>query len=695
MATVSARTRRFALVVATIVLVSGLAVTASATTPASEPLNSTEANTTPSHQNPTEVSESGDSQEVGSYLARQLGSRLNASAIATSDEEYETGLALIGNEYDVLLEKYATVSADTDLAETAAQFNLTREQQREIITSAQQLNQTAAAYQQAVENGNEEEARALARNIVQNASELNQSTTALNQRYGTLETETNLNFDAAQEALNVSQRRLTQAAGAVAAREFTETTLTIQPAQSNLSATEPTAVSGRLTAANGTAIANATIQIGIGEDTITARTRDNGTYTAMYQPLVVAPNASVLTATYTPAPAAPYLSSTASTNISVHGQPATSITVTNATTEAQFGDSVNVSGYTNITDRDAGSRVGLPVTLQVAGEELAQTETTANGSFRFQIRLPEQIPAGETTLRVVLATEDLILPPSNTTVPLTVASTPTVLTVEMADNEGTDQNVSIAGTLTTEEGEPLADRSLQLQLADTPIETVETDATGQYQTTIDRAEISEETQMLTVEFAPTGSNIEASTAEQTLPVSSTSPFRRPILVGGILTLLIAGGLLTWWRDTTVWRWLRNQVAGENTSTQSAVPSATDTRDESLPSSVASEAIDSSSDTLIERAQTALDAGDPDAAVQFAYAAFRTQMTPADGDLPETHWELYDRWQGIDHSDSSEIHQLTTAYEQATFAPESVSTETAQTVVGMLPSIVGALETHSA
>lgn len=691
----SARTRWFVLVVATLLLVSGLAVTASATTPASEPLNSTDANTTPSHQNPTEVSESGDSQQVGAYLARQLGSRLNASALATSDEEYETGQALIGDEYDVLLEQYAAVADDADLEETAAQFNLTREQQREIIASAQQLNQTAAAYQQAVENGNEEEARALARNIVQNASELNQSTTALNQQYGTLETQTNLDFDAAQDSLNTSQRRLTQAAGAVASREFTETNVTVEPAQSNLSATEPTAVSGRLTAANGTAIANATIQVGIGEDRVTTRTRDNGTYTATYQPLVVAPNASALTATYTPAPAAPYLSSTATTNVSVHGQPTTSIAVTNATTDARFGDQVNISGDANITTGDTRSRAGLPVTLQVAGEELARTETTANGSFTLQTTLPERIAAGETTLRVGLATEDLILAPSNTTAPLTVASTPTVLTVEMADNEDTDQNISIAGTLTTEEGEPLTDRSLQLRLADTPVETVETDATGQYQTTIDRADISAETQTLTVAFAPSRSSLEASTAEQTLPVSSTSPFRRPILVGGILTLLIAGGLLVWWRDTAVWGRLRRQVTGENTVTESAIPSASDTRDESLPGSGTVEPSDSAGDALLERAQTALDAGDPDTAVQLAYAAFRAQITPTDGDLPETHWELYDRWQAMDQSDSSQVHQLTTAYEQATFAPESVSTETAQTVVGMLPSIVGSSEPHSA
>ncbi|WP_434522760.1 hypothetical protein [Halorubrum sp. AS12] len=634
------------------------------------------------------MSEGGDSQQVGAYLARQLSSRLNASAVATSDEEYETGQALLGDEYDVLLEQYSAVADDTDLEETAAQFNLTREQQREIIASAQQLNQTAAAYEQAVANGNDTEARALARNIVENASELNQSSTTLNQQYETLETQSNLNFDPAQDSLNTSQRRLTQAAGAVATREFTETNLTVQPAQSNLSATEPTAVSGRLTAANGTAIANATIQVGIGEDTVTTRTEANGTYTARYQPLVVAPNASALTATYTPDPAAPYLSSTATTNISVHGQPATSVTVTNATTEARFEDPVNVSGYANITEGDTQSRAGLPVTLQVAGEQLAQTETTANGSFTLQTVLPERIPAGETTLRVGLATEDLILTPSNTTVPLTVSSRPTTLSVETVDNENDAQNVSVAGTLTTDEGEPLAERSLQLRLADTTVGTVETDATGRYQTTIDRAAISEEAQTLTVQFAATGSSLEGSTAEQTLPVSSTSPFRRPALVGGTLILVVGGSLLvSRWRDGTVWAQLRSRLGGAGTATQSATATTAETQiGEPSPTVVSDDGEATGDMSLIDRAQIALDADDPDAAVQLAYAAFRAHATRDASDVPQTHWELYEQWQTTDHSESNQVYQLTTAYEQATFAPDSVSVETAQTVIGMLPSL---------
>lgn len=684
----SARTRRFALVVATIILVSGLAISASATTPAPEPLNSTATNTTPSHQNPTEVTESGDTQQVGAYLARQLGSRLNASAIATSNEEYETGQSLIGDEYDVLLEQYSTVADDTDLEETAEQFNLTRDQQREIIASAQQLNQTAAAYQRAVENGNEEQARALARNLVQNASELNQSTTTLVQQYETLETQTNLNFDPAQDALNTSQRRLTQAAGAVATREFTQTNLTVQPAQSNVSATEPTAVSGRLTAANGTAITNATIQVGIGEDTVTTNTDVNGTYTTTYQPLIVGPNASTLTAAYTPDPAAPYLSSTATTNVSVHGQSATSVTVTNATSEARFEDPVDVSGYVNITDGATRSRAGLPVTLQVGGQQLARTETTANGSFALQTALPERIPAGETTLRVGLTTEDLILTPSNTTVPLTVSSTPTTLSVKIVDAESDTENVSVAGTLTTDEGEPLADRSLQLRLADTPVGTVETDTTGRYQTTIDQSAISAETQTLTVAFAATGSNLEASTAEQTLPVSSTSPFRRPALVGGILILVVGGSLVvSRWRDGAVWAQLRNPLGGEDTARQSAPATTAEPQTGKPSAAVAGDDSEVRGDTsLIERAQIALDAGDPDAAVQLAYAAFRAHATRVVSDAPQTHWELYEQWQTTDQDESTQVYQLTTAYEQATFAPDSVSVETAQTVIGMLPEM---------
>ena len=690
-----AQTRRIALVVATIILVSGLAISASATTSAPEPLNSTDANTTPSHLDPAEVTEDGDSQQVGAYLARQLGSRLNASAIATSNEEYETGRALIGDDYSVLLEQYAAVAADTDLEETAAQFNLTREQQREIIVAAQQLNQTATAYQQAVENGNETEARTLARSIVQNASELNQTTATLSQQYKTLETQTDLDFAPARDALNTSQRRLTQAAGVVATREFTETNVTVQPTTANLSATAPTVVSGRLTATNGTAIANATIQVGIGEDTVVTQTNANGTYTTTYQPLAVTPNASTLTVAYTPAPTAPYLSSTATENISVHGQSATAVTITKSTTTARFADPVTVSGYVNTSVGTTRSQASLPVTLTIAGEQLTRTETVDNGSFAFQTALPERIPAGKTELRVGLQSENLILASSNTTASLTVDSTPTTLTVERADSEDTEQNITITGTLTTADGDPLTDRTVRLRIADTPLETIETDALGQYRTTIDRDSLSSDAQTLTVQFAPSRSNLEASTAELPLPVSSGLPVSRPALVGGALAILVvSGGWLIWWRNKRPWGSIQNLLTGDGSASEPPFAPTESPHGADLSASVPAADGVSVTETLRERAQTALDAGETDTAVQLAYAAFRAHASQAGGNLPETHWELYNRWQSMTGADSTELYELTNAYEQAAFAPESVSSDTAQTVIGLLPSVIDGSETHT-
>jgi hypothetical protein len=330
----------------------------------------------------------------------------------------------------------------------------------------------------------------------------------------------------------------------------------------------------------------------------------------------------------------------------------------------------------------------LPVTLQVGGEQLARTETTANGSIVFQTAFPERIPTGETTLRVGLATDQLIPASSNTTAPLTVSSTPTTLTVERVGNENDTQNVSVAGALTTDDGEPLAGRSLQLRLGETSLETVETDATGEYQTTIDRDAISDDAQTLTVQFAATGSSLEASTAEQTLSVSSPTPLRRPALIGGSLALLVAGGLIViWWQNGARWEQLRSRVGLTETTTQESPVSTAGSQGEESPTLPAEYADTAGETSLSERAQTALDAGDPDAAVQLAYAAFRARMAPDVTDPPGTHWELYDWWQAMDRSDTAQVYELTTTYEQATFAPESVSTERAQAVLEILPSLI--------
>ncbi|RLM49543.1 DUF4129 domain-containing protein [Halorubrum sp. Atlit-28R] len=685
----SRRVRRFAVFATVMLLVGGVAVGAGATAPAPiESGNETAPDSPPSHQNPTNVTESGDSQQVARYLNSQLVSRLNASALAVSDEEYAKGQQLLGADYDLLLEQYGAVAAGTDTEQIVTRFNLTREQQREIINKAQQLNQTATLYQAAVRNGDDERARALARDIVENASELNASTATLNEQYANLETQTNLSFETTQEAIVTNQRRLTQAAGAIASREFTETNVSVQTAQPNLSAASPTQIHGRLVAANGTPVTNATVEIAVGDDTITTQTDSVGRYTTSYQPLLVSSNISTLTASYRPASGDPFLSSTATTSISVTGQQPSTLSVTNATTSAGFGDPLRVSGDVNIHSVENRSLAGLPVVLQIGERKVATGSTTANGSYTLATTLPETIAPGEYTVRVRLAADGLTVAPTVAMTQLTVQSTPTELSVETNDTETDSENISITGTLTTDTGDPLADRTLQLQLGSVPFKTVRTDSTGQYQATIDRASVQDEdTRVLTVQFAASGSNLESSTAEQTLSLSATNPGRQLVLVAGLLFVLIMGGLLVIREQfTTQWAQLRNSVSWDtDDKTETSVNTDETEAGRLAVADIPDETTSADSMSLRERAQNALNAGDPDAAVQFAYAAFRNEIrSPID--RSQTHWEVYNQWRATDQSEAAAVRQLTTAYEQATFASEPVSVETAQKVVELLPSL---------
>ena len=691
---VSAHVRRFAVFATLLLLVSGIAVGVSATTPApTEPRNETEPETPSSHQDPTNVTEAGDSQQVARYLSSQLASRLNASALAAGDEEYVEGRMLLGGDYDALLAQYAAVAEDGNAAQTAAQFNLTREQQLEILNRAEQLNQTAAAYQAAVENGDDDRARALARDIVANASELNASTAALNQQYANLESQTNLSFDTAQDSIATNQRRLTQAAGAIASREFSDTNVTVQLGQTNLSATTPTTASGRLTTANGTVVDNATIRVGIGSDTVTTQTDSNGTYTTSYQPLNVSTNASTLTATYVPASAAPFLSSTATTPITVTGQHTASISITNATTSAGFGDRVRVSGDVDLRSVENRSLARLPIVLQIGERELATTSTAPTGSYAINTILPETFAPRKHPVRVVLATEGRTVAPAVATTQLTVQSTPTELSIETTETETDAQNLTIAGTLTTAGGDPLADQTLQLQLGETPLETIQTDETGQYQTALDRSRIrNQDTRVLTVHFAASESNLEPSTAEQTLSLPVANQNRQLVFVGGALLLLLVGGtLVVRWQFTTQWTRIHKWL-GWRPAEQEVPATPVETEPGHTAAADLSEDASSADDlSLRDRAQTALNSGDSDVAVQLAYAAFRTQ-TRGVVDRSQTHWEVYDRWCATDLPEASAVHQLTTAYEQAAFASESVSTEAAQAIIDSLPSLTDVSDT---
>ena len=692
----SARYCRLSVLVAVVVVISviaGSVSVAGVSNPAPNVLLQTEtttngstntSNSTPPHTNPEEIDESGDDQRVATYLATRLGSRLNASAIAVSDQAFEDSRTPLGEDYDVLLEQYSVIAEDIDAEDTAERFNLTREQQRAIIDSAEDLNQTAIAYQRAVEAGDDEQARELGRDILETTAELNASTTTLNEQYEALEGEADINLGAAQAALNQSQQRLTQSAAAVAQREFTATTLTVETNRTTLSASEPIRVSGQLTTTGGEPISDAPLSVGIGEDRITTHTNGNGGFTTTYQPLLAPINASTLTVAYEPPSDAPYLSATATQRVSLTDQTDSELIIANSTETAVFSETVRANGSVQLLAETDRALDGLPVVLTVGGQRLETATTNQNGTVSLAGDLPADIPDGTTELSVAIDRRDLAIAPSTATTQLTIQPTATSLSVDTATNTTNTTNLTVAGQLTTASGDPLADRELRITLGEAVLDVVETDQTGSYQADYIVPDTVGQTAELTVSYEATGTSLTGSTATQQLSFTTVGWTRLGIALGvGLVVVGLAVLLIIRPPD---WRWvhrLRARITSGNTIPASTRDSAT--RTASSLSNTDSEGDKNETTTThglsLDHAQAALAAGHPDAAVQIAYGVARQQLHSDSSYPAETHWEFYRRWlQTGPDTDSDHLRELTELYEEAAFSPQDVSIEAADDAV---------------
>ncbi|WP_379812001.1 DUF4129 domain-containing protein [Halorubrum laminariae] len=639
-------------------------------------------NRTPPHTNPDEIDEAGDNQRVATYLATRLGSRLNVSAVAVSDQAFDDGRAPLGEDYDVLLERYSAVAADIDAEETADRFNLTREQQRAIIDSAEDLNQTALAYQRAVEAGNDERARELGREIIETTAELNASTESLTEQYAALEEETDINLDGAQAALNQSQQTLSQAAAAVAQREFTETTLTVETNRTTLSGGAPVRVTGQLTTTDGEPISDAPLTVGIGTDTVTTQTNDTGRFTTTYQPLLAPINASTLTVTYEPTSSAPYLGATATQRVSLTEQADTELRLANSTETAAFSETVRVNGTVHLLTETDRPLDGIPVVLTVDGQRLATATTDRTGAVSLADELPADIPDGTTELGVAIDRQDLAIAPSTATTQLTVQPTSTSLSVDAVTNTTNTTTVSVAGQLTTASGEPLADRELGITLGETRLGVVETDQTGAYQANYTVPDSVGRTADLTVAYDGTGTSLTGSTVTQQLSFTTVGWPRLGIaLAAGFVVVSLIVVVFVRPPD---WRWVR-RLRARVTNEPVMTPSPSDPSDMAVSSSPDADGGDANATAhrhSFDHAQAALAAGHPNAAVQIAYGVARNHLRSDNAQPAETHWEFYQRWQrtGRPEIDSDHLRQLTELYETAAFSPHDISMETADDIV---------------
>ena len=691
----SARIHHLGVVVAVVVLVGAIGgVGATPAGPGAGANGSAPGNATVPHENPDEVQEAGDDQRVSAYLASRLGDRLTESALAISGGEYDRGRAPLDEEYGELLDQYAAVARDLDEEALAERFNLTREQQRSVIGTIEELEATRAEYEAAVEAGDEERRRELARELLAGAEELNRTAAELDRQYAVLGNETAVDFEEAQRAIDDAQLRVNQAAVVIQQREFTATRLAAETNRTAVSVSGPANVSGQLTTANGTPVANGSIRVRTGPDSVTTRTDQNGAFAVTYRPLLASTAASNLTVAYEPAESDRYLPAVRTVPLSIAGQANTSVTLAEATRTAGFDERVRADGTVRVDGAPEGSIAGIPIALAVDGRRLATSETGPAGAFEVDGVLPASVPAGEADLEVGIDRRDAAIERSATAVPLTVRSTPTTLSLNATTGDG--GNVTVNGALATEEGTALAIREVAIAIGGTEVERIATGGDGRYRETVAVPDGVERGESVTVTatFDAAETSFEASSARRqvTLPqpsdasgggadtVTENTPLR-PLLVGGVLV----GGALLVIGHRVVRRWGRRlglrlglmsgpvDGASPDSSTSGDAAAAADTN-----ADVGGEAV--SSRSPLDRARTALSAGRPDDAVRIAYAAMRSRLQPSGSDATATHWEFYRRWGDDADVDRTQLRTVTEAYETAAFAPDSVSSDAAADAV---------------
>lgn len=664
-------------------------------------------------ENPDEVESGEYSDETAAWLARYLGTKLENSTISLSDGQYEQARELLGDDYDDRLEQYVEVAGDTESdadVTVASDFEAARDNQRTFTNEVQRYRSQYAEYQDARESGNEEQARIVAREMEQTASNITDSRQRLNRNYDQVENTTSINLDQGQAQINETTANVTAIQSSVREESLVGTTLTVRAASETASFTAPGTITGQIRTENGSALANELIKLRIENRTRTVQTDSSGSFETEYRPRSVRLGQQSIEVEYVPVPESVYLTDGDNVTIAVR-QSTPEVTINRAPESVAYGDPLSVSASVTV-----GSTAvqGIPVEIVVGDTVLARLATGENGSFLSSTAFPASVNNGERSVVVRVPYEDRAIAGASTEDPLVISETATDLSLTAS---AADSGVRARGQLQTADGRPVPNRPIRIQIGDSDTQLVETDENGSFQTLVDTTTASEGTVTVSARYAEPASNLGNASATSTVspqaanggqPIGSdtdTDLFTETLwalLLGSdgdselgfgngvsVILIILGGSALVLTLVGVAWL----VVSRLDQSTIKA-RFVTDTSDESTVNSpetppehptdpafdVKPEPTDLSFD---EHVDAYLDNGEYDAAATLAYDAVYDALTAEHGIQENvTHGELLrkSRENGMDSGQTESIQTVVEAFETAAFAPASVDASRAESAV---------------
>ncbi|MDS0300262.1 hypothetical protein NDI76_16065 [Halogeometricum sp. S1BR25-6] len=654
-------------------------------------------NTSVRHANPDEADAENTEDALRAQLTARLADRLEGSSVQLSEEQYDRAKQLLGDEYVDTLGKYADVADESGEEETAQNFEQAGETQRNLSDSLAEYRETEEAYQAAKSNGNEEEARRLARELVRIGEDVDRQSTELDETYAELGNQTDVDFSDAQERIRTVQQDMANSTAQVRAAELRATTLTVEADDETASFVDPLQIEGRLVTADESPVADRTITLRVGERSYAVETDDEGAFELDYRPAGIPVNTSQVTVRYLPQTTSVYIGSNASVPIAVEQVNGT-VEFQSVPEEVSFGDSVAVAGRVAVDGRPVSN---LSVDATLGERSVGGNVTGADGRFATNGTVSAGVPSGDQRVRVTSGTDSAVV--VDAAQPVTVTATPTNLTLTLTPDDGT---VVASGRLTAD-GTGVADRQVALSVDGDVVTGTRTGDDGRYQIRFDRRLLNEDT-TVSVQFDGSGTNLESATAVATRGSDAAGGAGNPVFgVGGVegslpgivgvggsgsgdgsggsLVAPVAGqdgpspeGIAFGAAATVLilaagWYAVRRWLVSDGSGSVDEIETGDTGEDESV------EPIPSPVQLLAQ--------GKMQGALLAAYQTVQRALAPSLDESPKTHRQFYQACQRTGAVPMDALRQLNDAYERAVYSDRELSLDEARDAIMAAERIV--------
>ncbi|RJT05254.1 hypothetical protein [Halococcus sp. IIIV-5B] len=657
-------------------------------------------NTSVQQEDPESVDSSGNVSELQSWFSGRLSQTVVNCSEGLTVGEYDACNRSDG-EYPEWLSGYVNVTRESDSGDNRTNaFERTRENQTEYASKVRRFRNTVEAYNDARNDSDTQRARRLARRAQTLATDINRTSGNLTRNYGAIANGTGRDLSPATRTTRNVSRNVTTTAASLSIEQFRNTTITARGADRVISFSEPLRVTGRVAAANGTGLADRTVGIRVdGRIRGTTTTNATGVYRLTYRPTRAPLDTERVTLQYLPRNRSVYSGNETSVPVDIR-QVEPTLRATGGSNAVSYGGPVTVDG--SLAVDGIGAR-GMPVAVSVDGEELrfedgTRARTASNGGFRLSARLPKEVNDGRRSVRVSLPLENRALARDNVSIPLTVRSTPTALSVNATQTSVNGSNVSgpvvrLAGRLTTNGDQAVRNESVALAVNDTTTTTVTTDENGSYDANVSVPESLFAGRTGTVpiaigaRYAGVETSLEASTARTRLridvPAQPTPRFlaellaflaEHPWYVGVPVVVLVLG------LGYAIVR-IRDGSDADQAST---------TTDPAAEGGSSTGETTEDWGSLLDAANHQLFTGDRAGAVATAYAATRRKLRDDLGlGGAYTHWEFLDAARNaVGDRRGAALGRLTELYERAAFSPYDLSEGTAGTAIDDAETVTG-------